>query len=99
MFVLAMRRMRGPRSGAVGPRLAAIARNCARDHYRRRRDTEALTVDVAGPAPQHAEALAVLAAIRALPEAYRETLVLRLVEGMTGPEIAERRASRTARSV
>ena len=31
-----------------------------------------------------------LAAIRALPEAYRETLVLRLVEGMTGPEIAER---------
>jgi RNA polymerase sigma-70 factor (ECF subfamily) len=32
----------------------------------------------------------VLAAIRALPEAYRETLVLRLVEGMTGPEIAQR---------
>ena len=36
------------------------------------------------------EALAVLAAIRTLPHAYRETLVLRLVEGMTGPEIAER---------
>ena len=31
-----------------------------------------------------------LATIRRLPEAYRETLVLRLVEGMTGPEIAER---------
>ena len=29
-------------------------------------------------------------AIRSLPEAYRETLILRLVEGMTGPEIAER---------
>ena len=28
--------------------------------------------------------------IRTLPEAYRETLVLRLVEGLTGPEIAER---------
>ena len=28
--------------------------------------------------------------IRSLPEAYRETLVLRLVEGMTGPEIAAR---------
>jgi len=28
--------------------------------------------------------------IRNLPEAYREPLVLRLVEGMTGPEIAER---------
>jgi len=34
--------------------------------------------------------MAVLAAIQRLPEAYRETLVLRLVEGMTGPEIAER---------
>ena len=28
--------------------------------------------------------------IRSLPEAYRETLILRLVEGMTGPEIAAR---------
>jgi RNA polymerase sigma-70 factor (ECF subfamily) len=36
------------------------------------------------------EALAVLALIRTLPEAYRDTLVLRLVEGLTGPEIAER---------
>jgi RNA polymerase sigma-70 factor, ECF subfamily len=25
-----------------------------------------------------------------LPEAYRETLMMRLVEGMTGPEIAAR---------
>jgi len=32
----------------------------------------------------------ILELIRDLPEAYRETLVLRLVEGMTGPEIAER---------
>jgi RNA polymerase sigma-70 factor (ECF subfamily) len=32
----------------------------------------------------------VLAAIRRLPEAYREPLILRLVEGMTGPEIAAR---------
>ena len=36
------------------------------------------------------EARRALDAIRALPEAYRETLVLRLVEGMTGPEIAAR---------
>ena len=28
--------------------------------------------------------------IRGLPEAYRETLIMRLVEGMTGPEIAAR---------
>jgi RNA polymerase sigma-70 factor (ECF subfamily) len=36
------------------------------------------------------EARLALEAIRALPEAYRDTLVLRLVEGMTGPEIASR---------
>jgi DNA-directed RNA polymerase specialized sigma24 family protein len=33
-------------------------------------------------------ARSVLAAIHALPEAYHETLVLRLVEGLTGPQIA-----------
>lgn len=43
----------------------------------------------AGPTAD-AEAAAALAAIRSLPEAYRETLILRLVEGMTGPEIATR---------
>ena len=32
--------------------------------------------------------MAALQAIRRLPEAYRETLILRLVEGMSGPEIA-----------
>ena len=31
-----------------------------------------------------------LEAIRSLPDCYRETLMLRLVEGMTGPEIAQR---------
>ena len=36
------------------------------------------------------EIASVLAAIRQLPETYRETLLLRLVEGMTGPEIAAR---------
>ncbi|WP_396623471.1 RNA polymerase sigma factor [Luteitalea sp.] len=36
------------------------------------------------------EAARALAAIRQLPEAYRESLVLRLVEGLTGPEIAAR---------
>src|SRR5438477_574372 len=35
------------------------------------------------------EAEQVLLAIRSLPEAYREPLILRLVEGMSGPEIAE----------
>jgi len=42
------------------------------------------------PADDRLEATRALEAIRALPAAYRETLVLRLVEGMTGPEIAAR---------
>jgi RNA polymerase sigma-70 factor (ECF subfamily) len=39
---------------------------------------------------EHLEAQRAIAAIRTLPDAYRDTLVLRLVEGMTGPEIASR---------
>ena len=34
------------------------------------------------------EALAILDLIRKLPDAYRETLMLRLVEGLNGAEIA-----------
>jgi RNA polymerase sigma-70 factor (ECF subfamily) len=34
------------------------------------------------------KAAEILRTVRSLPEAYRETLILRLVEGMTGPEIA-----------
>jgi len=79
-------------AGAFGGWLATVARNRARDHYRRARETSELTDVHAAPgsASAGAEAAAALAAIRALPEAYRETLMLRLVEGMTGPEIAER---------
>ena len=68
--------------------LMSIARNKAVDHIRGRRPTDEL-VDVAVPAPRAAEVAEVLGALRALPEAYRETLILRLVEGLTGPEIAE----------
>ena len=38
---------------------------------------------------RNTEAREILTAIRSLTETYRETLVLRLVEGMTGAEIAE----------
>lgn len=41
----------------------------------------------AGP-DERTEAAHLLAAVSALPEAYRETLLLRLVEGLSGPEIA-----------
>jgi RNA polymerase sigma-70 factor (ECF subfamily) len=92
VFLQAMRRLGALRDpDAFGPWLAAIARNRARDHHRRGRPTEALPDEVPAPArTPDTDATAVLAAIRALPEAYRDTLVLRLVEGMTGPEIAER---------
>ena len=81
--------------------LASIARNRAADFYRRSKPHDELPDESTGPitssavlrAPashSSAEANAALSAILSLPETYRETLVLRLVEGMTGPEIAAR---------
>jgi RNA polymerase sigma-70 factor (ECF subfamily) len=70
--------------------LAMIARNRATDHIRRVPRTEELPEDLPADNPSEVEANAILGIIRSLPEAYRETLVLRLVEGMTGPEIAAR---------
>ncbi len=70
--------------------LAMIARNRATDHLRRAMKTEEIPEDLPSDNPSELEANAILAIIRDLPEAYRETLVLRLVEGMTGPEIAAR---------
>jgi RNA polymerase sigma-70 factor (ECF subfamily) len=71
--------------------LIAIARNRVRDHYRRSKQSEELE-EIAGPerVSAHSEAAAAFDALRQLPEAYRETLLLRLVEGLTGPEIAAR---------
>ena len=68
--------------------LMSIARNRAIDHVRGKKPTDELT-DIPVPAPRSAEVAEVLAALRALPEAYQETMILRLVEGMSGPEIAE----------
>ena len=104
VFLLALRRLPGLReTAAFGAWLAAIARNRAHDYHRRGRDDntdraadmaegafEAAAGGGAGTGAPQADALAVLAAVRTLPEAYRETLILRLVEGMTGPEIAAR---------
>lgn len=75
---------------AVGGWLVTIARNRAAEFYRRARPTDELSEDISGKHHLHNEANEILAAIRLLPETYRETLVLRLVEGMTGNEIAER---------
>ena len=75
---------------ALGAWMASIARNRAAEFYRHSRPTEELNEEIRGKHQPHAEAHEILSAIRSLPDAYRETLVLRLVEGMTGIEIAER---------
>jgi RNA polymerase sigma-70 factor (ECF subfamily) len=91
VFVTVYRRLDTLRDpAAFAGWLAMIARNRATDHLRRAFKTEELPEDLATEDPSELEAKAILAIIRELPEAYRETLVLRLVEGMTGPEIAAR---------
>ncbi len=91
IFLVAFKRLHTLRDAAAfGPWVAMIARNRAMDFYRQTRETEELPEDLAGRSFLDAEAKEVLAVIRALPVAYRETLILRLVEGMTGPEIAGR---------
>jgi RNA polymerase sigma-70 factor (ECF subfamily) len=96
VFLSAMRRLSALRDAtAFGAWLAAIARNRANDFHRRVKETGLPERETAIEASHmndsaHAEALETLAALRQLPDAYRETLMLRLVEGMTGPEIALR---------
>ncbi|HEX8635958.1 MAG TPA: sigma-70 family RNA polymerase sigma factor [Pyrinomonadaceae bacterium] len=93
VFLVALRKIDALRdANAFGPWLAMITRNRAMDFHRRSRDTTELTDDLAtnDAAAPEAEATEVLNLIRQLPEAYREPLILRFVEGMTGPEIAER---------
>jgi RNA polymerase sigma-70 factor (ECF subfamily) len=99
VFVMALRRLSTLREiRSFGAWLAAIARNLANDYHRRSAREHQLTDDTSdndiacgnagrdhdGPATE------ILEVVRSLPDAYRETLILRLVEGMTGPEIAAR---------
>jgi RNA polymerase sigma-70 factor (ECF subfamily) len=93
VFVAALERIDGLQNAdAFGGWLAAIARNRATDFHRTKKPTAELHDDLAADRDEgaRAEAERILREIQALPEAYRETLVLRLVEGMSGPEIAER---------
>ena len=98
VFLRALHRLSTLREiGKFGAWLAAIARNMANDYHRRGVPNEVLTdeapsneVNPLATAADEDYAARVLEVIRSLPDAYRETLILRLVEGMTGPEIAAR---------
>jgi RNA polymerase sigma-70 factor (ECF subfamily) len=93
VFMSAMRQLRVLRTAAAFKGwLAAIARNRAIDYFRDAKPQTELDEKIErslGVAASQ-EAFEVLELIQSLPEAYRETLILRLVEGMTGPEIAKR---------
>ncbi|MBI3401180.1 MAG: sigma-70 family RNA polymerase sigma factor [Acidobacteria bacterium] len=91
VFLTAYTRLAGLRNpDAFGGWLAAIARNRATDHLRQAREQERLPDEMPGGESIDAETFAVLEIVRKLPETYRETLVMRLVEGMSGQEIADR---------
>jgi RNA polymerase sigma-70 factor (ECF subfamily) len=99
VFLSALRQLHALRDvSRFGAWLSVITRNRANDHYRKSGPEAALTEPVSeeqaeGRSTNHAEeeqAAMILAVVRTLPEAYREPLILRLVEGMTGPEIAAR---------
>lgn len=99
IFLHALRKLHTLRdANAFGPWIAMIARNRAMDFHRRSHETVEVTDDLKSSESSVARAEEILAIIRTLPDAYRETLVLRLVEGMTGPEIATR-TGMTAASV
>jgi len=97
VFLAALRQLHALRDVArFGAWLAVITRNRANDYYRKSGPQTALTEPVSeeqtegrphNPAEAQ-EAAMILAVVRTLPEAYREPLILRLVEGLTGPEIA-----------
>jgi RNA polymerase sigma-70 factor, ECF subfamily len=92
VFISVMSRIQSLREPeAFGGWLASIARNRAKMHHRSRRPTEALSeaLPSGGASPEAAlGASEVMAALRRLPERFREPLILRLVEGLSGEEIS-----------
>ena len=94
IFLHALKKLHTLRDrNAFGPWIAMIARNRAMDFHRQSRETVDVTEDLSSQssgAPSGVKATEMLDIVRSLPDAYRETLILRLVEGMTGPEISTR---------
>lgn len=83
-----LRELRDP--AAFGGWLATIARHRAVDYFRQTREQVELPAELPGGQAIEDETMMVLDVIRKMPDAYRETLLMRLVEGMSGAEIAER---------
>jgi RNA polymerase sigma-70 factor, ECF subfamily len=95
VFLRAMTRLHSLREDHhFGGWISKIARNYIIDEYRRKSvpsDPEGeIDIAVEETTTTTSEARAILESIKSLPEAYREGLLLRLVEGMDGPEIARR---------
>ncbi len=99
VFLTALPRLGGLRDATrFGGWLAAITRNRAIDYHRQSHAAAAARQTLSEPDvdvqatndPACIRAETILELIRSLPNAYRETLILRLVEGMNGPEIAAR---------
>jgi RNA polymerase sigma-70 factor (ECF subfamily) len=91
VFLQALRRLGTLRDLACfGAWIAAIARNRANDYFRHAPREEPLVEEMEPATNAAGDGVQILEAVRSLPETYRETLVLRLVEGMSGPEIAAR---------
>lgn len=91
VFLRALRKIHTVRDPlAFGAWLVVIARNVARTATKRsHRGASAADPDTLASRPRYtAEARSALDVVRSLPKAYRETLLMRLVHGMTGPEIA-----------
>ena len=93
VFEVALGRLADLREDAAFPGwIVSVARRAALDQRRRSAPLTGVGIELPADGATHedrADAERVLRAIRALPEAYRETLILRLVEGLTGPEIAQ----------
>ncbi len=93
VFEAAFRRLADLRDDAAFPGwIASMARRAGVDERRRVAPTIGLEIEAIAADASHedrVDAQRALRAIRTLPEAYREPLMLRLVEGLNGPEIAE----------
>jgi RNA polymerase sigma-70 factor, ECF subfamily len=99
VFLLALRKLDSLRDlSRFGAWLGTITRNRANDYYRSASRLEQPMEPAEEEKAQsrsndqvaEQEAAMTLAVLRTLPETYREPLILRLVEGMTGPEISAR---------